>query len=90
MFAYCPYLQTLAGDGLCHEGLPWLTTGGRNAPEVMPLLTHILKHIADPRHSGLYIGIANRLLDLYAPAVNLLLEWKDLLVASSTILAGLH
>ena len=36
----------------------------------MPLLTHLVKHITDPRHANLLVGIANRLLDIYAPAVS--------------------
>ena len=35
----------------------------------MPLLAHLQKHIVDPRHSDLYIGILNRVLDTYGPAV---------------------
>ncbi len=38
----------------------------------MPLLAHLQKHIVDPRHSNLFIGILNRVLDTYGPAVSAL------------------
>ncbi len=28
-----------------------------------------MKHITDPRHADLFVGVTNRLLDIYAPAV---------------------
>ncbi|KAK9905478.1 hypothetical protein WJX75_000621 [Coccomyxa subellipsoidea] len=43
--------------------------GGRDAQGLLPLLTHLVKHLSDPRHSDLFIGIANRILDIYAPAL---------------------
>ena len=45
--------------------------GGRDAQGLLPLLTHLVKHITDPRHADLFLGVANRLLDIYAPAVRL-------------------
>ena len=44
-------------------------SGGRDAAGLLPLLVHLAKHLADPRHSDLFIGVANRILDIYAPAV---------------------
>ncbi|BDA47532.1 U3 small nucleolar RNA-associated protein 15 homolog [Coccomyxa sp. Obi] len=43
--------------------------GGRDAQSLLPLLTHLVKHLSDPRHSDLFIGITNRILDIYAPAL---------------------
>lgn len=39
--------------------------------EVLPLLTHLVKHVADPRHSDLFIGVTNKFLDVYGVAVSL-------------------
>lgn len=47
-----------------------MAAGGRDAQGLLPLLTHLVKHLSDPRHSDLFIGIANRILDIYAPAVS--------------------
>ncbi len=44
--------------------------GGRDAQQLVPLLAHLQKHIVDPRHSNLFIGILNRVLDTYGPAVS--------------------
>ena len=46
--------------------------GGRDAQQLVPLLAHLQKHIVDPRHSNLFIGILNRVLDAYGPAVSAL------------------
>ena len=40
----------------------------------MPLLGHLQKHIVDPRHANLFIGILNRVLDAYGPAVSYSLQ----------------
>ena len=46
-----------------------LVTGGRDAQQLVPLLAHLQKHIVDPRHANLFVGILNRVLDAYGPAV---------------------
>ncbi|CAK0783260.1 hypothetical protein CVIRNUC_006459 [Coccomyxa viridis] len=43
--------------------------GGRDAQQLVPLLAHLQKHIVDPRHANLFIGILNRVLDAYGPAL---------------------
>lgn len=50
--------------------VPGTCAGGRDAQSLLPLLTHLVKHLSDPRHSDLFIGITNRILDIYAPAVS--------------------
>lgn len=49
----------------------YVCAGGRDCMEVLPLLTHLVKHVADPRHSDLFIGVTNKFLDVYGVAVSL-------------------
>ena len=51
-----------------------VVTGGRDAQQLVPLLAHLQKHIVDPRHANLFIGILNRVLDAYGPAVSSLCD----------------
>ncbi len=57
--------------------------------EVLPLLTHLVKHVADPRHSDLFIGVANKFLDIYGVAVREAATGTiiDKLCSSFTVLA---
>ncbi len=43
--------------------------GGRDAGGLAPLLGHLARHIADPRHTRLLAGVAHRLLDAYGSVV---------------------
>ena len=43
--------------------------GGRDAGGLAPLLGHLARHIADPRHTRLLAGVAHRLLDAYGGVV---------------------
>lgn len=58
-------LEELAARGGLQSAI-----AGRNAEQVLPLLRHVCKYIADPRHTRLLAGVAHRLLDAYAPVVH--------------------
>ena len=43
--------------------------GSRDEASLAPLLAHVGRHIADPRHTRLLAGVAHRLLDAYGSVV---------------------
>lgn len=43
--------------------------GGRDEASLAPLLAHLARHVADPRHTRLLTGVAHRLLDAYGSVV---------------------
>lgn len=45
--------------------------GGRDEASLAPLLAHVARHIADPRHTRLLAGVAHRLLDAYGSVVRM-------------------
>lgn len=58
-------LDELSARGGLHTAL-----AGRDAAGLLPLLRHLAKYIADPRHSAALAGVAGQLLDIYAPVVH--------------------
>ncbi|KAK9867084.1 hypothetical protein WJX84_010479, partial [Apatococcus fuscideae] len=43
--------------------------GGRDADGLVPLLDHLRKYIVEPRYARLLVGIAHRVIDIYAAVV---------------------
>ncbi len=42
---------------------------GRDAAGLIPLLRHLAKYVADPRHTATLAGVAARVVDMYSPVV---------------------
>lgn len=57
-------------DELAARGGLQAALAGRGPVQLLPLLHHITRHIADPRHSSSLAGVIARLLELYAPVVH--------------------
>ncbi|GBF88130.1 hypothetical protein Rsub_00842 [Raphidocelis subcapitata] len=57
-------LEELAARG----GLP-AALSGRDAAGLLPLVRHLARHVANPRHAATLAGVAARVVDAYAPAV---------------------
>ncbi|KAF8055723.1 utp15 [Scenedesmus sp. PABB004] len=58
-------LEELAARGGLHGAL-----AGRPAAGLLPLLRHLARWIADPRHAASLAGVASRVVDIYAPVVH--------------------
>ena len=78
-------------DELAARGGLQAALAGRGPVQLLPLLHHITRHIADPRHSSSLAGVIARLLELYAPVVHTSAEASaccELFCVSSTAIVS--
>ncbi|KAK9841941.1 hypothetical protein WJX81_000200 [Elliptochloris bilobata] len=61
-------VASVLGELAARAGLS-AALGGRDEASLAPLLAHVARHIADPRHTRLLAGVAHRLLDAYGSVV---------------------